>query len=95
PIAGIVFALDGVLLGAGDVKFLRNATLTCALIGFLPMIWLSLVFGWGLVGIWTGLALFMTLRMGAVLWRTMSGRWAVTGTDLHARTDKGAGRMKR
>ena len=26
PVAGIVFALDGVLLGAGDAKFMRNAT---------------------------------------------------------------------
>ncbi|MCW2555371.1 MAG: putative efflux protein family, partial [Mycobacterium sp.] len=31
PIAGIVFALDGVLLGAGDAKFMRNATLASAL----------------------------------------------------------------
>ncbi len=31
PIAGIVFALDGVLLGAGDAKFMRNATLISAL----------------------------------------------------------------
>ena len=50
PIAGIVFALDGVLLGAGDAKFMRNATLVSALVGFLPLIWLSLIFGWGLLG---------------------------------------------
>ena len=31
PVAGIVFALDGVLLGAGDAKFMRNATLVSAL----------------------------------------------------------------
>ena len=55
PVAGIVFALDGVLLGAGDAKFMRNATLASALLGFLPLIWLSLVFGWGLFGIWSGL----------------------------------------
>ena len=47
PIAGIVFALDGVLLGAGDAAFMRSATLVSALVGFLPLIWLSLVFGWG------------------------------------------------
>jgi hypothetical protein len=28
PVAGVVYALDGVLLGAGDAAFLRNATLT-------------------------------------------------------------------
>ena len=54
PVAGIVFALDGVLLGAGDATFMRNATLISALVGFLPLIWLSLAFGWGLLGIWVG-----------------------------------------
>ena len=80
PIAGIVFALDGVLLGAGDAKFMRNATLASALVGFLPLIWLSLVFGWGLFGIWSGLTTFMVLRLVFVGWRAFSGRWLVPGT---------------
>ncbi|KAA0081310.1 MATE family efflux transporter [Mycolicibacterium sp. P9-64] len=80
PIAGIVFALDGVLLGAGDAKFMRNATLASALIGFLPPIWLSLAFGWGLAGIWSGLTTFMVLRLIFVGWRAFSGRWLVAGT---------------
>jgi putative MATE family efflux protein len=79
PVAGVVFALDGVLLGAGDAAFLRTATLLGAAIGFLPLIWASLAFGWGLTGIWTGLALFMLLRLAAVLLRWRSGRWAVVG----------------
>ncbi len=79
PIAGVVFALDGVLLGAGDAAFLRTATISAALIGFLPMVWASLAFGWGLVGIWTGLSLFMLVRLATVLARARSGRWAVTG----------------
>lgn len=80
PVAGIVFALDGVLLGAGDAKFMRNATLASALIGFLPPIWLSLAFGWGLLGIWAGLTTFMVLRLAFVGWRAASGRWLVAGT---------------
>jgi Na+-driven multidrug efflux pump len=80
PIAGIVFALDGVLLGAGDAKFMRNATLISALVGFLPLIWLSLMFGWGLLGIWSGLTTFMVLRLAFVGWRAISGRWLVPGT---------------
>ena len=80
PIAGVVFALDGVLLGAGDAAFMRSATLISALVGFLPMIWLSLVFGWGLLGIWAGLSTFMVLRLGFVGWRALSGRWLVSGT---------------
>jgi len=80
PVAGVVFALDGVLLGAGDAKFMRNATLASALLGFLPLIWLSLVFGWGLFGIWSGLTTFMVLRLVFVGWRACSGRWLVGGT---------------
>ena len=80
PVAGIVFALDGVLLGAGDAKFMRNATLISALVGFLPLIWLSLGFGWGLLGIWAGLSTFMVLRLVFVGWRAVSGRWLIPGT---------------
>ena len=80
PVAGIVFALDGVLLGAGDAKFMRNATLISALVGFLPLVWLSLGFGWGLLGIWAGLSTFMVLRLVFVGWRALSGRWLVPGT---------------
>ncbi len=80
PIAGIVFALDGVLLGAGDAKFMRNATLVSALLGFLPLIWLSLAFGWGLLGIWSGLSTFIVLRLVFVGWRALSGHWLVPGT---------------
>ena len=80
PVAGIVFALDGVLLGAGDAKFMRNATLISAMVGFLPLIWLSLVFGWGLFGIWSGLSAFMVLRLVFVGWRAFSGHWLVPGT---------------
>lgn len=80
PIAGIVFALDGVLLGAGDAAFMRSATLISALVGFLPLIWLSLVFDWGLFGIWAGLSTFMVLRLAFVGWRAFSGRWLVPGT---------------
>ncbi|MCG5433804.1 MATE family efflux transporter [Mycobacterium sp. MYCO198283] len=80
PVAGVVFALDGVLLGAGDATFMRNATLASAVIGFLPLSWLSLAYGWGLLGIWSGLSTFMVLRLAFVGWRALSGRWAVPGT---------------
>jgi putative MATE family efflux protein len=79
PIAGVVFALDGVLLGAGDAAFLRTATILAAATGFLPFVWLSFAFDWGLAGIWVGLSLFMLVRLGTVLARTRSGRWAVLG----------------
>ncbi|MDN5934005.1 MAG: MATE family efflux transporter, partial [Pseudonocardia sp.] len=42
-------------------------------------IWASLLFGWGLAGIWTGLSVFMVLRLAAVGLRARSGKWVVTG----------------
>lgn len=80
PVAGVVFALDGVLIGAGDLKFMRNMTVIAIASG-LPFTWLSLVFGWGLTGIWAGMAVFMLVRLGLILWRLRSGAWAVTGAE--------------
>ncbi|WP_433294359.1 MATE family efflux transporter [Pseudonocardia sp. CA-142604] len=85
PVAGVVFALDGVLLGAGDAAYLRTSTLLAAVVGFLPLIWASLAFGWGLAGIWTGLTLFMVLRLVAVGLRARSDRWVVIGAVRPAR----------
>ncbi|WP_030158268.1 MATE family efflux transporter [Glycomyces sp. NRRL B-16210] len=80
PVAGVVFALDGVLIGAGDLKFMRNMTVIAIASG-LPFTWLTLLFGWGLTGIWAGTAVFMLVRLGLILWRLRSGGWAVTGAE--------------
>ena len=37
PLSGLLFALDGILIGAGDIAFMRNVTLAGALGGFLPL----------------------------------------------------------
>ncbi|MCX7542660.1 MATE family efflux transporter [Corynebacterium sp. P5848] len=76
---GVVFALDGVLLGAGDVAYLRNATIASVLIGFVPGVWLALFTGTGLTGVWCGLTAFMVLRLGFVVRRFISMRWARAG----------------
>lgn len=79
PLGGVVFALDGVFIGAGDARYLRNLTITAGLCGFLPMIWASLWLGWGLNGVWAGLMLFIVLRLIALLWRLRNDAWAVPG----------------
>ncbi len=74
-------AIGGLILGgAGDAAFMRTTTAVSTLVGFLPLTWLSLVFGWGLAGIWSGLSMFIVLRLIFVGRRAVSGRWAVTGT---------------
>jgi Na+-driven multidrug efflux pump len=81
PMAGVVFALDGVLIGAGDVRYMRNLTLVAALGGFLPAIWLAWFLDLGLGGVWAGLTLFIVIRLAALLLRLASGRWAVVGAE--------------
>ncbi|WP_116453201.1 MATE family efflux transporter [Blastococcus litoris] len=75
PLAGVVFALDGVLMGAGDVGYLRTVTIGSAVVGFLPLSLLSGPLGWGLAGVWTGLCLFIGLRLVGVLVRVAGDRW--------------------
>ncbi|MBB5872291.1 putative MATE family efflux protein [Allocatelliglobosispora scoriae] len=79
PMAGVVFALDGVMVGAGDARYLRNLTLVAALCGFLPAIWAAYAFDLGLGGIWFGLTMFIVIRLIALLLRMRNGAWAVTG----------------
>jgi Na+-driven multidrug efflux pump len=79
PFAGVVYALDGVLIGAGDVAYLRTTTVAGALLGFLPMIWLAYALDLGLGGIWAGLALFVLVRLVATVARWRSPRWTVVG----------------
>jgi putative MATE family efflux protein len=79
PAAGVVFALDGVLIGAGDVRYMRDLTIVAALGFFLPAIWLAYALDLGLGGIWAGLALFVLVRLVALLLRVRGTRWAVAG----------------
>jgi putative MATE family efflux protein len=75
PLAGLVFALDGVLMGAGDVGYLRTVTIGAAVVGFLPLSLLAGPLEWGLAGIWTGFCLFIALRLVAVVVRMAGDRW--------------------
>jgi putative MATE family efflux protein len=75
PLAGVVFALDGVLMGAGDVAYLRTLTIGSAVVGFLPLSLLAGPEGWGLAGVWTGLCLFIGLRLVGMLLRVAGDRW--------------------
>jgi putative MATE family efflux protein len=80
PLAGVLFALDGVLIGAGDVRFLRTLVLGAGLLGFLPVTVLAYTADLGLGGVWAGLTLFVLVRLVGVVLRTRYGRWAVVGT---------------
>ncbi|MER5430989.1 MATE family efflux transporter [Streptomyces sp. NPDC002588] len=78
PVCGIVFVLDGVLMGAGDGPYLAWAmVLTLAV--FAPVALLVPVLGGGLTALWGAMTLMMTVRMLTLWLRAHSGRWIVTG----------------
>jgi len=83
PVAGLVFALDGVLMGSGDVAFLRTLTIAAGLGGFLPLTLLSIPLGLGLSGIWAGLTALIVIRLIGGCLRVRGGRWAVGGASIH------------
>ncbi|MGW4388041.1 MATE family efflux transporter [Streptomyces sp. NPDC004685] len=78
PICGIVFVLDGVLMGAGDGPYLAWAMLATLAV-FTPVALLVPVFGGGLTALWGAMTLMMTVRMLTLWLRSHSGRWIVTG----------------
>jgi putative MATE family efflux protein len=78
PISGVVFVLDGVLMGAGDGPYLAGA-MVMTLAVFTPVALLVPAFGGGLTALWAAMTLMMVTRMLTLWLRTRSGRWIVTG----------------
>jgi putative MATE family efflux protein len=77
PLAGIVFVLDGVLIGAGDGTYLAWAQLVTLLL-FAPAAWLLGV--QGLTWLWVAFATcFMGARAVTLLLRAHGDRWMRLG----------------
>lgn len=74
PVNGIVFALDGVLIGAGDVRFLA-----WAMGGVAVLLVASLPFVSTLAWLWFALSLFQCGRLVALVGRWRSPAWLVEG----------------
>ncbi|ARZ69047.1 multidrug transporter MatE [Streptomyces albireticuli] len=78
PVAGVVFVLDGVLMGAGDGPYLAWAMLVVLAV-FAPAALLVPALGGGLTALWWAMTLMMAVRMITLWLRSRSGRWIVTG----------------
>ncbi|WP_432477948.1 MATE family efflux transporter [Nocardioides sp. GXQ0305] len=84
PIAGIVFVLDGVLIGAGDGRSLALAQ-TVVLVVYTPAAFLAVALGGGLLGVWIAFSgVFMGARWVVLTRRARSEAWLVTGTPTAA-----------
>lgn len=80
PLNGIVFALDGILIGAGDMTFLAWAMAGAAVV-FVPLALSVPAAGLGLGWLWGSIWVLMVVRGVALLSRFRSNRWAVTGAN--------------
>lgn len=80
PIAGVVFVLDGVLIGAGDGRYLAWAGLV-TLGAFTPLALAVLWWQAGLIWLWCAFVAFMVARMFTLLLRERSDRWLRLGPD--------------
>ncbi|WP_046727590.1 MATE family efflux transporter [Streptomyces humi] len=78
PISGVVFVLDGVLMGAGDGPYLAGA-MVVTLAVFTPVALLVPALGGGLTALWATMTLMMAVRLTTLWLRARSGRWIVTG----------------
>ncbi|HEY1275728.1 MAG TPA: MATE family efflux transporter [Thermoleophilaceae bacterium] len=78
PANGAVFALDGILIGAGDTRFLMWAMLASVAV-YVPVALAALAFDWGIVGVWAGLLGLIAVRLATCSYRFAGRRWAVVG----------------
>jgi len=78
PLNGLAFVLDGLLIGAGDLRFLARAMTLAAVVFAVAaggVLALDLGIGW----LWAAIGVFMGARAVPLLARWRSGAWAVTG----------------
>jgi putative MATE family efflux protein len=85
PLAGPVFVLDGVLIGAGDGRFLA-LMMPVVLVVFAATVGTVLALGGGLVALWwCGIGAFMVARLVLLGRRAYGDAWLITGASV----DKG------
>lgn len=86
PLSGYVFVIDGVLIGAGDGRWLAGS-MTLVLLAYVPLALLAQRVGGDLgpsaavVVLWVAFTAFMLLRGLFMAWRIRGDGWAVLGAQ--------------
>lgn len=78
PVAGVVFVLDGILIGAGDGAYLAVTALVATAV-FVPAALVLYGADAGLAGLWVAIGLWMVTRMVTLGLRARGDGWMVTG----------------
>jgi len=67
PFNAIAFTLDAIFKGLGEMAYLRNVLLGSTFLGFIPVLLLSNYMGWGLIGIWAAIIVWVAWRAVALI----------------------------
>jgi putative MATE family efflux protein len=78
PVSGVVFVLDGVLIGAGDQDYLALTGLANLAV-FVVAAAIVVVSDGGLVALWLAYSVWMLARLATLALRARGSRWLVTG----------------
>src|SRR6516225_7115576 len=78
PVAGVVFVLDGVLIGAGDQDYLALAGLVTAAVFGVAAACVHVLHG-GLVALWLAVSVWLAARFVTLTLRARGSAWLVTG----------------
>lgn len=82
-VSGYVFVIDGVLIGAGDTRWLAMS-MSVVLVAYLPVVLLVRALAPGaadgaVTWLWVGFTTFMIVRALMLWWRVRSDAWLVLG----------------
>jgi len=88
PLNAVVFVLDGVLIGAGDARYLAGAMAGASLFVFVPGAAMVLGLDGTLISLWVVICLFMAARLVGNVARFLGGGWQVTGAVRAARAPR-------
>ena len=78
PVNAVVFVLDGVLMGAGDMRYLAVSMVVSAAL-FLVLAGILVATGAGLGWLWTAIGVLMLARLATLAARLRTDAWLVTG----------------
>jgi putative MATE family efflux protein len=78
PVAGVVFVLDGVLIGAGDQDYLALAGIVTAVVFGIAAACVHVRHG-GLVALWLAVSVWLAARFVTLTLRARGSAWLVTG----------------
>jgi putative MATE family efflux protein len=67
PLNALGFTLDAIFKGLGEMRYLRNVLLGATILGFIPFMFLGRYMGWGLIGIWLAILVWVGYRAVALI----------------------------